>query len=546
MRTLDLDGFTPKSSVHWNSPSPLLYEHSIAQGIAQVAHKGPLVIDTTPYTGRSPKDKFIVDNPEDSPNVWWGEVNQPFSHKSFLALKTRVTSHLSERELYVQDLYVGADPRYRLQVRLISESPAHALFARNMFILPRKWEEQESMASSASRYAGVLPEEEFEAFIPNFTILHAPSLKANPSRDGTRSEAFVVLNFQEGMLLIGGTPYAGEIKKGMFTVMNYLMPAREVLPMHCSANIGSDGDSALFFGLSGTGKTTLSTDPERKLIGDDEHGWSDTGIFNFEGGCYAKVIRLSRHNEPLIWAATNQFETILENVVVNAESRRVEYDDASKTENTRSSYPLSHLGEAATPLGQGSHPKHIFFLSADAFGVLPPIARLTPEQAMFYFLSGYTAKVAGTERGITEPQATFSACFGAPFLPREPGVYAALLGEKIRRHRPQVWLINTGWTGGAYGSGQRISLPHTRALLHAALQGHLESVSFSKEDSFGLEIPAGVPGVPSEILNPRQAWNDPAAYDQAAERLAHMFQENFQHYAAGVDPSVRSAGPAAR
>lgn len=543
MRTLELDGFTAKGPVHWNSPSPLLYEHAVAKGLAQIAHKGPLVIDTTPYTGRSPKDKFIVETAADL-DVWWGEVNQPFSLKNYQALKARVASYLSERELYVQDLYVGADPRYRLQVRVISESPAHALFSRNMFILPRKWEEQESLANAASRYAGILPEEEFEAFIPNFTILHAPSFKANPARDGTRSEAFVVLNFQEGVLLIGGTPYAGEIKKGMFTVMNYLMPAHQVLPMHCSANIDPDGNSALFFGLSGTGKTTLSTDPERKLIGDDEHGWSDTGIFNFEGGCYAKVIRLSRQNEPLIWSATNQFETILENVVINPESRRIEYDDASKTENTRSSYPLSHLGEASAPLGQGNHPKHIFFLSADAFGVLPPIARLTPEQAMFYFLSGYTAKVAGTERGITEPQATFSACFGAPFLPREPGVYAALLGEKIRRHQPQVWLVNTGWSGGGYGTGTRISLQHTRALLHAALQGHLEGASFSKDSAFGLAIPEEVPGVPPEILNPRQAWADPSAYDQAAQSLAVLFQENFQRYSAGVAPEICAAGPA--
>jgi phosphoenolpyruvate carboxykinase (ATP) len=441
MQRLESIGIKPQKQVFWNTVSPVLVEHTLARGEGFLAHKGPLVVDTTPYTGRSPRDKFVVREPEVEGEIWWGEVNQPFPPEAFQALYERVAAYLSGRDLYVQDLYAGADPRYRLPVRVVTESPWHALFARNMFILPRRFAE----------------DDEVERFAPGFTVVHAPHFQAEPERDGTRSEVFVGISFARRLVLIVGTKYAGEIKKSIFTVMNYLMPKRGVFPMHASANVGKEGDVALFFGLSGTGKTTLSTDPDRPLIGDDEHGWSQEGVFNFEGGCYAKVIRLSPEFEPLIYKAANQFEAILENVVVNPESRRVEWDDDTKTENTRASYPIAHL-ENVVDSGRAGHPKAIFFLSADAYGVLPPIARLSPEQAMYYFLSGYTARVAGTERGVTEPKATFSACFGAPFLPMHPGVYARMLGEKIAQHGPRVYLINTGWTGGPYGVGHRFPL----------------------------------------------------------------------------------------
>jgi len=519
-------GITPRKQVFWNTASPILVEHTLARGEGFLAHKGPLVVDTTPYTGRSPKDKFVVREPEVEEEVWWGEVNQPFAPEAFQALYQRVVAYLSERDLYVQDLYAGADRRYRLGVRVVTESPWHALFARNMFLLPRRFPE----------------DDEAERFQPGFTVVHAPHFQAEPERDGTRSEVFVGISFARRLILIVGTKYAGEIKKSVFTVMNYLMPKRGVFPMHASANVGKEGDVALFFGLSGTGKTTLSTDPDRPLIGDDEHGWSEEGVFNFEGGCYAKVIRLSPEQEPLIYRASNQFEAILENVVVNPESRRVEWDDDSKTENTRSSYPIAHL-ENVVESGMAGHPRAIFFLSADAYGVLPPIARLSPEQAMYYFLSGYTARVAGTERGVTEPKATFSACFGAPFLPMHPGVYAAMLGEKIRRHGPRVYLVNTGWTGGPYGVGHRFPLSVTRALLKAALTGALDGVAFRVDPVFGFEVPLEAPGVPRELLDPRETWADKGAYDRQAQRLAALFQENFQKYADGVSEAVRRAGP---
>jgi phosphoenolpyruvate carboxykinase (ATP) len=519
-------GITPRKQVFWNTASPILVEHTLARGEGFLAHKGPLVVDTTPYTGRSPKDKFVVREPEVEEEVWWGEVNQPFAPEAFQALYQRVVAYLSERDLYVQDLYAGADRRYRLGVRVVTESPWHALFARNMFLLPRRFPE----------------DDEAERFQPGFTVVHAPHFQAEPERDGTRSEVFVGISFARRLILIVGTKYAGEIKKSVFTVMNYLMPKRGVFPMHASANVGKEGDVALFFGLSGTGKTTLSTDPDRPLIGDDEHGWSEEGVFNFEGGCYAKVIRLSPEQEPLIYRASNQFEAILENVVVNPESRRVEWDDDSKTENTRSSYPIAHL-ENVVESGMAGHPRAIFFLSADAYGVLPPIARLSPEQAMYYFLSGYTARVAGTERGVTEPKATFSACFGAPFLPMHPGVYAAMLGEKIRRHGPRVYLVNTGWTGGPYGVGRRFPLSVTRALLKAALTGALDGVAFRVDPVFGFEVPLEAPGVPRELLDPRETWADKEAYDRQAQRLAALFQENFQKYADGVSEAVRRAGP---
>jgi len=528
MQRLESIGIKPQKQVFWNTVSPVLVEHTLARGEGFLAHKGPLVVDTTPYTGRSPRDKFVVREPEVEGEIWWGEVNQPFPPEAFQALYERVAAYLSGRDLYVQDLYAGADPRYRLPVRVVTESPWHALFARNMFILPRRFAE----------------DDEVERFAPGFTVVHAPHFQAEPERDGTRSEVFVGISFARRLVLIVGTKYAGEIKKSVFTVMNYLMPKRGVFPMHASANVGKEGDVALFFGLSGTGKTTLSTDPDRPLIGDDEHGWSQEGVFNFEGGCYAKVIRLSPEFEPLIYKAANQFEAILENVVVNPESRRVEWDDDTKTENTRASYPIAHL-ENVVDSGRAGHPKAIFFLSADAYGVLPPIARLSPEQAMYYFLSGYTARVAGTERGVTEPKATFSACFGAPFLPMHPGVYARMLGEKIAQHGPRVYLINTGWTGGPYGVGHRFPLPVTRALLKAALNGLLDGVAYRKDPIFGFEVPLEVPGVPAELLDPRGTWADKEAYDRQARRLAGLFQENFHKYADGVPEAVRQAGPRA-
>ena len=524
MRYLKTLGLQPRQQVHWDTPSPILYELSLQRGLARLADSGALVVDTTPYTGRSPKDKFVVRQAETEDELWWGEVNQPFEPEAFEALLAQVCEHLSEQELFAENLQAGADPRYSLGVRVVTESPWHALFARNMFIIPSKGDD------------------EIEPFVPGFTVLHAPNFQALPSRDGTHSEAFVIVHFGRRLILIGGTRYAGEIKKSIFSVMNYLLPRQGVLSMHCSANMGKDRDSAIFFGLSGTGKTTLSTDPARPLIGDDEHGWSEQGIFNFEGGCYAKVIRLSAEDEPLIYQATNRFGAILENVVMSSSSRRVNFADGSKTENTRSSYPMTHLGNIEAS-GQGGHPRNIFFLSADAFGVLPPIARLSPEQAMYYFLSGYTAKVAGTERGVTEPKATFSACFGAPFLPLHPSTYADMLGEKIQRHQPQVWLLNTGWAGGGFGQGARIRLRYTRALLHAALDGSLAAGEFVCDERFGFEVPLVAAHVPSELLQPRKAWPDPAAYDAAARRLAGMFQQNFAVYAAQASAAIAGAGP---
>ena len=517
-------GIQPQVSVYWNAPSPLLYEVTIRKGLGQMSNKGALVVDTTPYTGRSPKDKFIVKEPSVADDIFWGEVNQPFEPEAFEALYERVTAYLSQQELYIEDVYAGADHTYALPVRVVTESPWHALFTRNMFIIRPKGDD------------------EIDLFVPEFTVLHAPFFHGIPTRDGTRSEAFVIVHFERKLVLIGGTKYAGEIKKSIFSVMNYLLPKRGVLGMHCSSNVGKEEDVAIFFGLSGTGKTTLSTDPERPLIGDDEHGWSDDGVFNFEGGCYAKVIRLSPKDEPLIYRASNQFETILENVTMNPVSRHVNFGDGSKTENTRSSYPITHL-DNVEPDGMAPHPQNIFFLSADAFGVLPPIAKLTPEQAMYYFISGYTAKVAGTERGVIEPKATFSACFGAPFLPLHPSHYAEMLGKKIEEHKPDVWMLNTGWTGGGYGVGERIRLRYTRALLHAALSGELNKGEFTTDPMFGFQVPTSAEGVPSDILIPRQDWQDPEAYDEAADKLAKMFQKNFEAYAEGTAKEIREAGP---
>ena len=509
------------TEIRWNLSEPLLIEETVRRGTGRLAKGGALVVDTTPYTGRSPKDKFIVEDPAIAEEIAWGKVNVGISAEVFDALYDRVCAHLSERSIFAQDLYGGADSNHRISVRLLSESPWHALFARNLLVRPAA--------------------EELAAFAPEYHIVHAPEFEADPERDGTHSEAFVLLNLKRKIVLIGGTRYAGEVKKSVFTLLNYLLPKTGVLAMHCSANVGAAGDVALFFGLSGTGKTTLSADPQRPLIGDDEHGWSDRGIFNFEGGCYAKVIRLVEEHEPEIYATTGRFGTVLENVAID-DAGTLDLDDDGKTENTRAAYPITHLPNIVAGGGAGI-PKNVVFLTADAFGVLPPISRLTPEQAMYYFLSGYTAKVAGTERGVTEPQATFSACFGEPFLPLHPGVYARMLGDKIREHGPRVWLLNTGWTAGPYGTGHRIAIPHTRAMVRAMLEGKIRDNDLETEPVFGLSIPKQVEGVPSEILSPRGTWQDPAAYDAQAAKLSAMFRENFARYADGVDAAVKQAGP---
>jgi phosphoenolpyruvate carboxykinase (ATP) len=477
---------------------------------------------TSPHTGRSPNDKFVVREPSSENDVDWGKVNQPFAEENYRSLLADVREYLNARsELFVQDLYCGADPAYRLSVRYVSPNAWHMAFVRNMFIRPD------------------LPE--LATFDPNFTVLHAPEFQADPAKHGTRTGTFIILNIAERTILIGGTRYAGELKKSMFTVMNYFLPKQGVLSMHCSANIGGEGDTALFFGLSGTGKTTLSADPDRSLIGDDEHGWSNEGVFNFEGGCYAKVINLSAESEPDIYRTTQMFGTILENVVLDPSTKEVKFEDQSITENTRASYPLNYIPNFA-PDGRGGHPKNVVFLTADAFGVLPPIARLTPQQAMYYFLSGYTAKVAGTERGVTEPQATFSACFGAVFLVWHPTRYAEMLGQLLREHGSSVWLVNTGWSGGPYGVGKRMKLTYTRAMVKAALSGAIDPASLRTDAIFGLGVPTAVPGVPSEVLNPRATWPDGEAYDQQAKKLAGMFRANFARFGETAE-EIREAGP---
>ncbi|MGA9382184.1 MAG: phosphoenolpyruvate carboxykinase (ATP), partial [Phormidium sp.] len=470
-----------------------------------------------------PNDKFIVKEPESEQHIWWGKVNQPFDPLKFENLYARMLAYLQGRDLFIQDCYAGADPNYRICVRVITETAWHSLFARNLFIGPSQ--------------------EELTSFVPDFTIINLPNFHAVPDLDGTRTDTFIIVNFARRLILIGGTSYAGEIKKSVFTILNYLLPHKKVLSMHCSANIGADGDTAIFFGLSGTGKTTLSADPNRTLIGDDEHGWSDQGTFNFEGGCYAKVIRLSPVAEPEIYKTTRTFGTILENVAINPVSRRLDLDDDCLTENTRAAYPLSHIPNASRT-GLGNHPKNVIFLTADAFGVMPPIAKLSKEQAMYHFLSGYTAKVAGTERGMgSEPEATFSACFGAPFMALHPSVYAELLGKLISEHNVKVWLVNTGWTSGPYGVGHRMSIKHTRALLTAALTGALDDVVMEEDSVFGFSVPERCPGVPKDVLKPRFTWRDPAAYDLQAQKLAQMFIDNFQQFTDVVDAQVMQGAP---
>ncbi|GIK37217.1 MAG: phosphoenolpyruvate carboxykinase [ATP] 2 [Chloroflexota bacterium] len=519
---LEKHGIHNVNAVYWNLSTPRLYEEAIRRREGRLAHLGPLLVRTGQHTGRSPNDKFVVREPSSADKVWWGKVNRAMEPAQFETLHRRLLAYLQGKDLFVQDCFAGADPQYRLPIRIITETAWHSLFARDMFIQAKP--------------------EELATHTPQFTVLNAPSFHADPEVDGTHSEVFIVIHFGQKLVLIGGTQYAGEIKKSIFTILNYLLPQQHVMSMHCSANIGPGGDVAVFFGLSGTGKTTLSADPKRTLIGDDEHGWSDRGVFNFEGGCYAKVIRLSPQAEPEIYETTRRFGTILENVAFDSDTGRLNLDDDSLTENTRAAYPISHIPNA-TRDGLGGHPQNIIMLTADAFGVLPPMAKLTPAQAMYHFLSGYTAKVAGTEKGVTEPQATFSTCFGAPFMVLSPTVYANLLGEKIAQHQVNVWLVNTGWSGGPYGVGQRMKIGYTRAMVHAALNGSLTDVPTVPDPIFGVAIPTACPDVPTEVLDPRQTWADPTAYDAQARKLAGMFVENFKSFADQVPDDVRAAGP---
>jgi len=516
-------GIKNVNSEYWNLSSASLYEQAIRRREGLLAHLGPLVVRTGSITGRSPNDKFIVKEDVTGENIWWGDVNRSFDEDQFDRIFSRLQAYLQGDEIFIQDVYAGADEKYRVPIRVITEYAWHSLFVRNMFIT-------------------IDNQEELLNFEPQYTIIDLPKFHAEPDMDKTNSEAFILMNLKKKLILIGGTSYAGEIKKSAFTLLNYILPAKNVMPMHSSANVGKEGDTAIFFGLSGTGKTTLSADSERALIGDDEHGWSDEGVFNFEGGCYAKVVRLSEEAEPEIYATTRKFGTVLENVQIDSITRRPDLNDDTFTENTRASYPITHLDNIITT-SQGDHPKNIIFLTADAFGVLPPISKLTPEQAMYHFLLGYTAKVAGTEKGITEPQATFSTCFGAPFMPRHPSVYSKLLGERIAKHDVKCWLVNTGWSGGPYGIGSRISIKYTRALLNAALNGSLNSASYKTDLIFNLEVPTSCPGVPEDILNPKNTWNNKADYDQKAKQLAGNFIENFKQYEAFVSADVVKAGP---
>ncbi len=506
-----------------NLSTAALYEAAARDGEGLIAAEGPLVVSTGTHTGRSPKDKFIVREPSSEANIWWGDVNHPISEEHYDRLRARLMAYLADRRLYSQDLFIGAHPAHRRSLRVYTETAWASIFARNLFRRP-----------SAEDLAG---------FAPNFTIIDVPSFQADPSTEGVRSGTAILVHLQRMEIIIVGTMYAGEIKKSAFTVMNYLMPDEGVLPMHSSINVGQAGDSVVFFGLSGTGKTTLSADPLRSLIGDDEHGWGSDYVFNFEGGCYAKTIRLSPMYEPDIFATTRRFGTILENVDIDPLTRELDLDSERLTENTRGAYPLHFIGNA-DPTGIAGTPRNVVFLTADAFGVLPPISRLTREQAAYHFISGYTAKLAGTEIGVKEPSATFSAGFGAPFLPRHPGVYAHLLMDRLEQYDVPVWLVNTGWTGGPYGTGKRMDITQTRNMVRAAIGGELRGVPTVTDAVFGLAIPTAVPGVPPEVLIPRDTWPDPVAYDKAAATIAHMFHHNFRAYADGVSEAIRDAGPA--
>ncbi|MFQ5822963.1 MAG: phosphoenolpyruvate carboxykinase (ATP) [bacterium] len=526
---LEFHGIKNVNNAYWNFSTPTLYEHAIKRQEGLFAHSGPLVVRTGDHTGRSPNDKFIVQEPSSKKNIWWGKVNRPFDPQKFDNLHRRILAYLKGKDIFIQDCLAGADPEYQISVRVITETAWHNIFVRNLFIQT--------------------PHEKLKSVRPDFTIINVPQFHAAPELDGTNSEVFIIVNFGKKLILIGGTGYAGEIKKSIFTIMNYLLPlgtqgkGKKVLSMHCSANIGDQGDVAIFFGLSGTGKTSLSADPPRGLIGDDEHGWSDKGVFNFEGGCYAKVIRLSEKAEPDIYECTRKFGTVLENVVIDVHTRRLDLDDASLTENTRAAYPISHIRNAVIP-GVAGHPKNIIMLTADAFGVMPPITKLTQEQALFHFLSGYTAKVAGTEKGLSnEPQATFSTCFGAPFMALPPTVYSKLLGEKMTKHNVNCWLVNTGWSGGPYGVGSRMKIAYTRAMVTAALNGSLTNITTEEDPIFGLHIPISCPNVPTEVLKPRNTWQDKASYDDHAKKLAAMFKKNFEQFEEYVTEGVKRVSP---
>lgn len=518
-------GLKNLDEIHWRQSTAQLYEAAIRRREGHLAHLGPLVTRTGSFTGRAPNDKFVVDEPTSRSKIWWGKVNRPFPEDKFDRLYKKVCYFLEGQDVFVQDLLVGADRDYEMPIRVITQKAWHALFARTMFIRPENFGRRLAVNES------------------QFTVIHAPHFHAQPTIDGTNSEAFIIVHFGRRVVLIGGTQYAGEIKKSIFSVMNYLLPQKGVLSMHASANVGKkDGDVAIFFGLSGTGKTTLSADPERKLIGDDEHAWGNHGVFNLEGGCYAKVIKLSPDKEPLIHETTRRFGTILENVGMEFQSRRLDLDDGELTENTRAAYPITHIPGAVYP-GIAGHPKNIVMLTCDAFGVLPPVARLSPDQAMYHFISGYTAKVAGTEAGITEPQATFSTCFGAPFMSLHPSVYDKLLGDKIRERDVHCWLINTGWSGGPYGVGSRIDINHTRAMLNAALAGELDDVPMREDPIFRFQVPETCPGVPAAVLDPAKTWADPEAHRQKALELAAAFHENFVQFEKGVSQGVKDSEP---
>jgi phosphoenolpyruvate carboxykinase (ATP) len=522
--SLDNLGLTNLAQVYWNLPTEALYEEVIFRNEGKLSQLGPLVVNTGKHTGRSASDKFIVREPTTEGNVWWGQYNRPFAPDKFDDLFNRMQGFLQGRDLFVQDCYVGADPDYRMPVRIVTEYAWHSLFARNMFILPQT-------------------AEEYRRHTPEFTVLAVPSFKGIPQMDATASNTFIALNFDQRLCVIGNTAYAGEIKKSVFTIMNYLLPLQGVMPMHCSANVGKDGDVALFFGLSGTGKTTLSADPARGLIGDDEHGWSDSGVFNFEGGCYAKVIQLSPTAEPQIYACTRKFGTILENVGYDPITRLIDLDDDTRTENTRASYPLGYIENALSEKRAG-HPKNIILLTCDASGVMPPIARLTPDQALYQFISGYTSKLAGTEAGLgKDPEITFSACFGGPFMVHHPYVYAELLKRKVMRYDVNCWLVNTGWIGGPYGVGKRISIAYTRALLNAALTGQLLEVEVTTDPIFGFQVPQRCEGVPSHVLNPGDSWHNREVYMQKYRQLAARFVDNFKKFEEGCPPEIVSAGP---
>jgi len=519
---LDEHGLDAAGSVVWSPSTSQLYEHALKRGDGRIAEGGPLAVDTGTFTGRSPRDKFVVTEPGSEDRIWWGEINHPLPEERFEGLRAKVVAHLEEQDpLYVVDAFAGADPAHRIAVRVLTGSPYHALFSKTMFIDPDS--------------------SELAVFAPQALVLHAPEVEAVPDDDGTRTGTFVVIHPTRTEVLVGGTFYAGEIKKSIFTVMNDRLPLEGVFPMHCSANVGEDGKVAVFFGLSGTGKTTLSADPSRSLIGDDEHGWGSSGVFNIEGGCYAKVIRLSAEAEPEIFRTTQTYGTVLENVVID-ERGVVDLASDEKTDNTRAAYKLEQIANAL-PSRRAGHPSSVVMLTADAFGILPPIARLTRDQALFYFLSGFTAKLAGTEIGVKEPQPTFSTCFGAPFLPQPPAVYARMLGEKLDAHGASVWLVNTGWTGGPYGEGHRMPIQATRQLLHAALSGELDRVDYRADEVFGFDVPVEVIGVERSLLDPRSTWHDPVAYDAKARELAGMFTANFERFAADAGDAVTAAGP---